>query len=141
MIGIVLITHGNLGEEFVQAGKNIYGQVTQVATVSILPNEGIEIAKNKLSAAVTEVDSGEGVLLLADGFGGSPANLCLRSMPELNCEIVTGLNLNMLMEALCYQSRLPLKEFAVKVESGGKRGIVHLSEMFRNRMKSAQEGK
>lgn len=91
--------------------------------------------------AVTSVDTGDGVLLLADGFGGSPANLCLRIMPEINCEIITGLNLNMLMEALCYQSRLSLKEFAIKVESGGNRGIVHLSEMFRNRLKSSQEGK
>ncbi len=141
MVGIVMITHGNLGKEFIQAGQNIYGQLKQVMAVSILPNEGVDIARNKLMEAVTSVDTGDGVLLLADGFGGSPANLCLRIMPDINCEIITGLNLNMLMEALCYQSRLSLKEFAIKVESGGNRGIVHLSEMFRNRLKSSQEGK
>jgi PTS system mannose-specific IIA component len=140
MVGIIVITHGDLGVAFLQSVSRIYGKMEQVEAVSIHPQDGKEIAHNKLVEAIQRTNTGDGVLILADGFGGSPANLSCEMMPTTHCEIVTGINLNMLMEALCYQERLPLKELAQKSESGAKRGIVYLSELLRSRIQSSQEG-
>ena len=140
MVGIIVITHGDLGVAFLQSVSRIYGKMDQVEAVSIHSQDGKEIARNKLVDAIQKTNTGEGVLILADGFGGSPANLSCEMMPTTNCEIITGVNMNMLMEALCYRERLPLKELAQKSESGAKRGIVNVSELLRSRIQSSQEG-
>ena len=138
MVGIIIITHGDLGQELIKAGNKIYGETKQVAQVPIYPSDGQDLARQKLLDAVKSVDTGEGVLMLTDGFGGSPSNLCLKLMSGIHCEIVSGINLNMLMEALCYQERLPLTELAEKSEAGGKKGIVFISKMLRDKMKANQ---
>lgn len=137
MVGIILITHGNLGDEFIKVSGKIYGALKQVYAVAILPDEGKSIVMEKLKETFSKADTGDGVLLLTDGFGGSPSNLCLNFLKESHCEIVTGLNLSMLLEVLCYQDRLVLKELAARAESGGKRGIVYASELLRQKLNSA----
>lgn len=137
MVGVILITHGTLGDEFVKVSSKIYGQPKQVYTVAILPDEGKTMATEKLNETFTKADTGDGVLLLTDGFGGSPSNLCLNFLKDAHCEIVTGINLSMLLEVLCYQDRLGLKELAARAESGGKRGIVFASELLRQKLNSA----
>jgi PTS system mannose-specific IIA component len=138
MVGIIIITHGDLGQELINAGNKIYGETKQLIHVPIYPADGQDCAKQKLLDAIQAVDTGEGVLMLTDGFGGSPSNLCLKLMSGFKCEIVTGINLSMLMEALCYQERLPLTELAEKTEAGGKKGIVFISKMLRDKMKASQ---
>jgi PTS system mannose-specific IIA component len=137
MVGIILITHGTLGNEFIKVSSRIYGEPKQLYSVAILPDEAKSVATENLKKAVTKADTGDGVLLLTDGFGGSPSNLCLAFLKDINCEIVTGLNLSMLLETLCYQDRLGLKELAQRAETGGKRGIVYASELLRQKMDSA----
>ncbi len=134
MVGIIIITHCSLGEELLNACRKIYGQIQQTESISIQPQDNTEEVRARILEAAQRLDTGDGVLILADGFGGSPANISLSVMSKINCEIVTGVNLNMLMEALCYQSRLNLKDLALKTESGGKRGIVFISEIYREKL-------
>jgi len=134
MVGIILITHGTLGDELIKVASKIYGESKQVYAVPILPDDGKSVATEKLKQAITKADTGEGVLLLTDGFGGSPSNLCLGIFKDTHCEIVTGVNLSMLLEVLCYQNRVDLKELANRAVSGGKQGIVYASELFRQKL-------
>ena len=130
-----------MGDEFLKVSSKIYGQPKQVITVPILPEDGKGVANEKLKKAIAQTDTGEGVLILTDGFGGSPTNICMNIFKDYNCEIVTGLNLSMLLEVLCYQDKSGLKELAQRAISGGNRGIVHASELFRQKLSQVTESK
>ncbi|MBI5548165.1 MAG: PTS sugar transporter subunit IIA [Deltaproteobacteria bacterium] len=131
MVGIVLVTHGKLGQEMLRTAEGIVGALEGTRAVSIEPQESMEQIREKLSQAIAEVDSGEGVLVLTDMFGGTPANLALTFLDERRVEVVTGVNLPMLLKlGTSRQDPATLGEIAHLVTTYGQKNIVLASELL-----------
>ena len=97
MIGMILVTHGNLAEEFVHAMEHVVGDQANVETVCIGPNDDMERRRSEIADAIEKVDSGEGVIVLTDLFGGTPSNLAISLMQAGKVEVIAGINLPMLI--------------------------------------------
>ena len=98
MIGVVVVTHGQLATELVNAAETIVGDLPRFAAVSIGWHDAVELAREEIAQAVTRVDSGSGVIVLTDMFGGTPSNLAITFLAEGRVEVVTGVNLPMLLK-------------------------------------------
>lgn len=98
MIGLVLVTHGNLAEEFLHAVVHVVGPQEKFATVCIGADDDMESHRNDIQAAVASVDDGKGVIILTDMFGGTPSNLAISVMEEGKVEVIAGVNLPMLIK-------------------------------------------
>lgn len=97
MIGLVLVTHGHLAEEFVRAMEHVVGRQEAVATVCIGPNDDVERRRKEIAEAIKTVDSGDGAIILTDLFGGTPSNLAISLMEAGRVEVIAGINLPMLI--------------------------------------------
>src|SRR3990167_5546352 len=97
MIGMILVTHGGLAEEFVKAMEHVVGRQEAVATVCIGPEDDVEAKRVEIAKAIKEVDSGDGAVILTDLFGGTPSNLAISLMKEGQVEVIAGINLPMLI--------------------------------------------
>lgn len=107
MIGVVVCTHANLAEALIDAAKMILGDFPNTSAVSVLPGESGEDIVDKLSAAISEVETGSGVVILCDMFGGTPSNVSLTLLSG-SVEVVTGVNLPMLLKlSTCRTQALP----------------------------------
>lgn len=121
MIGLVLVTHGRLAEEFAAALEHVVGPQTQVATVSIGPDDDMEQRRNDVLTKIAEVDSGAGVIILTDMFGGTPSNLSISFLDNTNVEVVAGVNLPMLIKLASVRETATLADAAeAAMESGRK---------------------
>lgn len=120
MIGIVIVAHGRLAEEYLAAVEHVVGKQVGIRAITIEPDHDRALKEAEICAAVDSVDEGEGVVVVTDMFGGSPSNLSMRAcMPE-NRRIVYGANLPMLIK-LAKSRRLPLNEaVAISLEAGRK---------------------
>lgn len=98
MIGLVLVTHGRLAEEFLHAVEHVVGSQEKFATVCIGPDDDMDQRRKDIVAAVAAVDSGQGVIILTDMFGGTPSNLAISVMQEGKIEVIAGVNLPMLIK-------------------------------------------
>ncbi len=123
MIGIVVVAHFNLAREMVAATELIVGKQDQFEYVDIFPDEEVDRIKKKLTEAVRDADSGEGVVILTDMFGGTPSNISLSFLEEGKVEVVTGTNLPMLIKLVTYRQGRPLSELASFIASYGKKNI------------------
>ncbi len=133
MIGVVVATHGRLAEELLRTAEGIVGPLDRCEAISIGSNQSMEDCKARLEEAVRRVDDGQGVLVLTDMFGGTPANLALMLLDE-RLEVVTGVNLPMLIKvASARSSGLPLAEAAQLVTSHAQKNISVASEVLRAR--------
>ncbi len=132
MVGVVVVTHGGLAEELVGTARMIMGTVEQVEAVGFQPDEREEEMFDKLRVAVRAVDEGDGVLILVDMFGGTPSNLSLRLLRPGRVEVVTGVNLPMLLKA-GNTPRCDLQTFARKVRDSGVRNALLASTYLENR--------
>ena len=97
MIGIILVTHGRLAEEFVHAMEHVVGQQSDIATVCIGPHDDMEAKRKEIAKAIKQVDSGSGTILLTDLFGGTPSNLAISLLKAGKTEVIAGINLPMLI--------------------------------------------
>ena len=130
MIGVVMATHGKLAEEFIRTAEGVAGKMEQTIAVSVVATE--PDVRGRLKEAIQRVDSGEGVLLLTDLLGGSPTNLCLSFLTERNVEVVTGVNLPMLLKLNGLRaSGKSIQEIARELADAGRSAIGHASEMLR----------
>ncbi|HTX79002.1 MAG TPA: PTS sugar transporter subunit IIA [Longilinea sp.] len=132
MIGLVLVCHGKMAEGLIDAMRLITGEQEAVRGVGLYEIEGVEDLMSKIQTAVAEVDGGEGVLVLVDLFGASPFNASARlalSSPGKDIEVVTGLNLPMLVELVTQREGLSLSEAVTLVLKAGAEGIRHLAEV------------
>jgi len=130
MIGVVVATHGKLAEEFIRTAEGVAGKMDQTVAASVVATE--PDVRGQLKEAIQRVDSGEGVLLLTDLLGGSPTNLCLSFLAERNVEVVTGVNLPMLLKLNGLRaSGKPIQQIARELADAGKNAIGHASEMLR----------
>ncbi len=98
MIGLVLVTHGRLAEEFVAALEHVVGPQERIAAICIGPDDDMEQRRQDILTAVQTVDGGDGVVLLTDMFGGTPSNLAISIMEKAPVEVIAGLNLPMLIK-------------------------------------------
>ena len=129
-VGVVIVTHYRLGEEFLQALRLIVPQAPEFHSVSIEPTQGVEEMRGRIAAALEEADQGEGVLVLTDMFGGTPSNVSLSFLDEHPVEVVTGLNLPMLIKLATLQESGSLEELATFIKDYGRRNISVASEIL-----------
>ena len=113
MIGLVLVTHGQLAKQFVEAMEHVVGPQAQVISISIGPDDDMERRRNDILEAVDAVDQGDGVILLTDMFGGTPSNLAISIMDKAKVEVIAGINLPMLTKGS--EERRGGKECSAKV--------------------------
>lgn len=130
MIGILITTHAGLGNELIRAAEMIKGEMPRVMHISIDQTSSMEEIRNEISAAIKKLDEGQGVLILTDLFGGTPANVSLSFMKEGKVEVVTGVNLPMLLKISEGRDRMSLKEFARFIRDYGIKNIYVASEIL-----------
>jgi len=135
MVGVLIITHGNLGRELIHAAEIIKGRMEGVLFVSVDAVKGVEDLKKEITAAIKKVDSGNGVMILTDLFGGTPSNLSLSFLKEGKVEVVTGVNLPMLMK-LDMRKEKTLEELATLIRDYGRKNIYLASEVLNKGVKS-----
>jgi PTS system mannose-specific IIA component len=133
MVGVVLVTHPHLGEEFIRSAEMICGKMPRVLTVSIDTRKEVEELRRGIAEAIKKVDDGDGVLILTDMFGGTPSNMSLAFLQEDRVEVLTGLNLPMMIKLSNCREGRPLKELARMVKEAGQKNINLASEILQKR--------
>lgn len=135
MIGIVIVTHGDLGTELLRTAQEIVGKSPSVEAVSVHASEPIDKARKKIEAALQRVNDGSGVLILTDLFGGTPSNLVLSYLEAGRLEVVTGVNLPMLMKLPSLREEGDLRALADHLAKYGQRNILVASEFLAKQAK------
>ncbi len=123
MIGMVLVTHGQLATEFKAALEHVVGPQDQLETITIGPEDDMELSRQDIMAAVSRVDSGQGVVVLTDMFGGTPSNLALSCMSKLGVEVVAGINLPMLIKLASVRGDESLTDAVTHAQEAGRKYI------------------
>ena len=123
MIGMVLVTHGRLAEEFVAALEHVVGPQSGVRSVCIGPDDDMEQRRQEILARVAEVDDGDGVVLLTDMFGGTPSNLAISILDRARVEVIAGVNLPMLIKLASVRHHEPLALAVVAARDAGQKYI------------------
>jgi len=135
MVGVVVVTHCRLGAELIAAAELVVGEeLKQFQSVSIDPKEGSEEIREKIIAAIRKVDTGKGVLILTDMYGGTPSNISLSFLEERKIEVITGVNLPMLLKLATYQNEMDLEALAMFITDYGQRNINLASEVLKKRV-------
>ena len=122
-VGGVIISHGQLANELVAAAETVVGEIAHVTAVSIGWHDDVELAKTEVERAIKTVSSGSGVLLMTDMFGGTPTNIAAMFLAAGEVELVTGVNLPMVVKLASNTKQISLAELAREVEEQGKRSI------------------
>ena len=122
MIGLVLVTHGRLAEELRLAMEHVVGAQRNVATVCIGPNDDIEGRRSEILRRIEEVDTGDGVVLLTDMFGGTPSNLAISVMDRGKVEVIAGVNLPMLIKLASLRQGESLERTVLGAQEAGRGG-------------------
>ena len=130
MIGLVLVTHGHLADELIGALEHVVGPQPQVASVCIGPDDDMERRRADIVNSVQETDSGEGVVVLTDMFGGTPSNLAISIMERANIEVIAGVNLPMLVKLASVRDDLELGEAVAKAQEAGRKYINVASQLL-----------
>lgn len=141
MIGLVLVTHGRLAEEFVAALEHVVGPQKDVAAISIGPEDDMERRRADIVAAVAKVDSGAGVVLMTDMFGGTPSNLAISVMSESSVEVIAGVNLPMLIKFASVRDGLPLGQAVTAVQEAGRKYINVASSLLADAPAEREKGR
>jgi PTS system mannose-specific IIA component len=131
MIGVVVVTHGQLATELVNAAETIVGDQPRFAAVSIGWHDAVELAREEIAQTIARVDSGSGVIVLTDMFGGTPSNLAITFLAEGRVEVITGVNLPMLLKLAGTREIADLRELARRIREDGRTGIWVASDLLR----------
>lgn len=123
MIGVVLVTHGRLADEFKAATEHVVGPQTLFRTVCIGPQDDMEQRRDDILDAIKAVDVGDGVILLTDMFGGTPSNLAISVMEQTKAEVIAGLNLPMLIKLASLRGREGLQTCVAHAQAAGRKYI------------------
>ena len=130
MIGLVLVTHGRLAEELRAAMEHVVGAQRNVCTVCIGPDDDIEGRRAEIHNCINQVDTGDGVVLLTDMFGGTPSNLAISQMDRQGVEVIAGVNLPMLVKLAKVRSAQPLAEVVDCAQTAGRKYIAAASHVL-----------
>jgi PTS system mannose-specific IIA component len=131
MIGVVVVTHGQLATELVNAAEMIVGDLPQFAAVSIGWHDDVNDARGEIAAAIARVQGAEGVLILTDMFGGTPSNIGITFLEENRVEVITGVNLPMLIKLAGLRASSDLTAVAREMREQGRNAIWVASDLMR----------
>ena len=134
MIGVLIITHGKLGAELIKAVELIRGALKGVLCLSVDQQKEVEDLKKEIGAAIRKVDRGRGVLILTDLFGGTPSNISLSFMKQGKVEVVTGVNLPMMLKLSEMREGISLKDYAATIRDYGMKNIYLASETLNKKV-------
>jgi PTS system mannose-specific IIA component len=130
MIGFLIVTHGDLAREFIAATEHVVGPLEQCEAVCIGADDDLEERRNDIRARIDKLDSGSGVLILTDMFGGTPSNLAISQMAPGKVEVLAGINLPMMIKLAESRSSLPLDALAEAGEKAGQRYVARAARVL-----------
>ncbi|MEX2009351.1 MAG: PTS sugar transporter subunit IIA [Dongiaceae bacterium] len=130
MIGLVLVTHGRLGAEFIAALEHVVGPQQRIAAVCIGPDDDMERRRREILDRVAEVDAGNGVVLLTDMFGGTPSNLAISMLDRANVEVIAGVNLPLLIKLAQVRADERLPAAVAAAQEAGRKYINVASKLL-----------
>lgn len=130
MIGLVLVTHGRLAVEFITAMEHVVGPQKAILPVCIGPHDDMEQRREEIAAAITKVQSGKGVIVLTDLFGGTPSNLAISLMDKGNIEVIAGVNLPMLIRLDGARKCIDVSDAVTAAKEAGQKYISVASEIL-----------
>ena len=130
MIGLVLVTHGRLADEFVAATEHVVGPQSNISTICIGADDNMELRRADIISAIQQVDMGSGVIILTDMFGGTPSNLAISVMNKDSVEVIAGVNLPMLIKLASIRNQNSLLEAVTLAQAAGKKYINVASKLL-----------
>jgi mannose PTS system EIIA component len=130
MIGLILVTHGRLAEEFLVALEHVVGPQKQIATVCIGPHDDMEARRKEIAVAIKKVDTGDGVIILTDLFGGTPSNLSISLLDAGHVEVIAGVNLPMLIRLDSARKNMNVRDAVAAAREAGRKYISVASEVL-----------
>ena len=130
MIGLILVTHGRLADQFVEAMEHVVGPQAAVVTVCIGPSDDMEQRREDIAKAIETVDSGSGVIILTDLFGGTPSNLAISLLDTGRVEVIAGINLPMLIRLAGARKKMGVVEAVEAAQHAGRNYITVASELL-----------
>lgn len=130
MIGLILVTHGQLAEEFVHAMEHVVGPQEAIATICIGPNDDMEKRRQEIAASIRNVDQGQGVVILTDLFGGTPSNLAISLLEAGRVEVIAGINLPMLIRLAGTRNTCAIGDAVIAARDAGRTYITVASEFL-----------
>ena len=131
----VIVTHGHLSGELLAAAEMIIGPISHITTVSIGWHDDVEAAKDEIERAIKSVSQGNGVIVMTDMFGGTPTNISAMFLKDGEVEIVTGVNLPMVIKLASNSKEMPLADLAREIEEQGKQAIYRTSALLEPQLK------
>lgn len=134
MISIIIITHGHFGQELLRTAQDIVGRQEGVASLSVTPDMGLENVAQALQFELDRLHTPEGALIMVDMLGGTPCNTALLKTRDVPAEVLTGVNLYMLLSSFTHRPKMDLKSLAAKVAEDGKRAILPAKEMLMKKL-------
>ena len=132
-IGVIIVSHGKYGSAILRTAESIIGTQSDCVSISVDAAHEVEEAVHRLTDAADRLDRGEGVIVLTDMFGGTPTNLALALLAKHKAEVITGVNLPMLLKIFEARTSLSLEELATQAGEAGKGGIVVAGKMLRKK--------
>jgi mannose PTS system EIIA component len=130
MIGLVLVTHGQLATEFRSALEHVVGPQNQIEPITIGPDDNVEQRRHDIIEAVKKVDTGQGVIILTDMFGGTPSNLAISVMSRPMVEVLAGINLPMLVKLAKVRDDATLSDAVLAAQDSGRKYITIASRVL-----------
>lgn len=130
MIGLVVVSHGHLAQEFRAAVEHVVGPQDRFETISIGPDDDVEQRRSEILEAIARADSGSGVVVLTDMFGGTPSNLAISVMESAPVEVLAGVNLPMLIKLVSIRGDTPLADAVRAASDAGRKYISVASEIL-----------
>ncbi len=127
---MILVTHGRLAEEFIAAAEHVVGAQANVKAICIGPDDDMEIRRTNIKDAINEVNSGDGVIILTDMFGGTPSNLAISLMEKGKVEVLAGTNLPMLIKLASIRETANLEDAVAQAEESGRKYINNASKVL-----------
>lgn len=131
MVGFVIVTHAHIGDELCACVDGILGAQEGLTAVSLDSTKDVEGARAEIAEAIKSVDKGDGVIIMTDMFGGTPSNISLSFLEKTNIEVMTGVNLPMLIKGVTLRNDHGLRELCELIEGYGKRGIIVASHLLK----------
>jgi PTS system mannose-specific IIA component len=133
MVGVLVVSHGRFAEALISSVQSIVGNLQRIKGVSIWPKDREKEIKDRIQKNMAEVDDGDGVVILTDVMGGTPTNLSFSFLEDEKVEVVTGVNMPMLLTLSSYRKGRSLREIGKLVKKSGRRGIILAKELLRSR--------
>ncbi|MBI5562000.1 MAG: hypothetical protein HY894_03975 [Deltaproteobacteria bacterium] len=133
MVGAVIITHGGLGAALVEAAGSITGKTERMAAINVAGADGANGLRERLAGAVKDVNAGKGVIIFTDMFGGTPTNIALSLLEPGKVEILTGVNLPVILKYIGHSADKPLHDLALMLREYGRTSIVLAGDMLKEK--------